>query len=117
MACLDRNEDDETPEILNQSGTLLVMQVRKLQRDPDTTTARTIRFPGRLRSRLASDAERCGRSFEGQVLAILRSHYGENVDIVRSPDTILELARGSLAGISRADQRRLTRRLEASARW
>ncbi|MEZ4299170.1 MAG: hypothetical protein R3B70_29745 [Polyangiaceae bacterium] len=73
--------------------------------------ARTIRFPPHLRERLGEDAERCGRSFEAQVIAILRRHYGEDVDIAPAPESILSLARGSLAGISRTDQRRLTRKL------
>ena len=51
----------------------------------DSTIARTIRFPAALRDRLAADAERCGRSFEGQVIALLRRHYGEDVDIARRP--------------------------------
>jgi hypothetical protein len=74
-------------------------------------TARTIRFPGPLRERIAADAERCGRSFEGQVLALLRSHYGENVDIAPPPDRIIELAVASMAGISEADRKLMERRL------
>ncbi|MHB8873683.1 MAG: hypothetical protein ACYC8T_08355 [Myxococcaceae bacterium] len=72
---------------------------------------RTVRFPPRLRARISADAQRCGRSFEAQVIAILRRHYGEDVDIAPSPDAILSLARGSLAGMSSADRRRVTRRL------
>lgn len=68
-------------------------------------TARTIRFPSKLRERLADDAERCGRSFEAQVVAILRRHYGEDVDIAPTPDRILELARASLRGIPEPDRR------------
>jgi hypothetical protein len=76
-----------------------------------TPTARTIRFPQRLRARIAADSERCGRSFEQQVLAILRRHYGEDVDISPSPETILALAAGSVAGVSNADRRILEKRL------
>jgi hypothetical protein len=43
--------------------------------------ARTIRFPSKLREKIAADAERCGRSFSEKVIALLRRHYGENVDI------------------------------------
>jgi hypothetical protein len=73
--------------------------------------ARTIRFPARVRERIAADAERCGRSFEAQVVAILRRHYGEDVDIAPAPDTVLSLARGSLTGMSREERRLVTRRL------
>jgi len=73
--------------------------------------ARTIRFPARVRERIAADAERCGRSFEAQVIAILRRHYGEDVDIAPAPDTVLSLARGSLTGMSREERRLVTRRL------
>ena len=76
-------------------------------------TARTLRFPPSLRARLAHDAERCGRSFEAQVIAILRRHYGEDVDIAPAPEALLTLAVGSLAGISEADRAALTRRLGA----
>ena len=61
--------------------------------------ARTIRIPGALRKKIAADAERCGRSFEGQVIALLRRHYGEDVDIAPSPAGILALAVASLADI------------------
>jgi hypothetical protein len=77
----------------------------------DTTVARTIRFPASLRERIANDAERCGRSFEGQVLALLRRHYGEDVDIAPSPNDILGLATASLADVPAADARALVRRL------
>lgn len=73
--------------------------------------ARTVRFPPRVRDLIAEDAERCGRSFESQVIAILRRHYGEDVDIAPGPDTILTLARGSLVGTSREERRLLTRRV------
>jgi hypothetical protein len=78
--------------------------------------ARTIRFPGDLRDRISADAERCGRSFERQVLALLRRHYGEDVDIAPSPNEILALATASLADVSASDRRRLTRRLTESGR-
>jgi hypothetical protein len=74
-------------------------------------TARTIRFPEALRARIAADAERCGRSYEAQVIAILRRHYGEDVDIVPAADSILALAVGSLAGVPEAERRRITARL------
>lgn len=78
----------------------------------DTTVARTIRFPVGLRERIASDADRCGRSFEGQVLALLRRHYGEDVDIAPNPQDILALATASLGDMPAADARSLTRRLK-----
>ena len=74
-------------------------------------TARTIRFPEALRARISADAERCGRSFEAQVLALLRRHYGEDVDIAPSPEAILGLAQASLAGIPGAEQKRIVRPL------
>ena len=77
----------------------------------DSTIARTIRFPAALRDRLAVDAERCGRSFEGQVIALLRRHYGEDVDIAPSPADILALASASLADVPASDRRLLTRKL------
>lgn len=76
------------------------------------TTARTMRFPDPLRRRLAADAERCGRSFEAQVIAILRSHFGENVDIAPPPEQILAALRGSAEGISDADWDELTARAD-----
>jgi hypothetical protein len=76
--------------------------------------ARTIRFPSAVRARIANDAERCGRSFEGQVIALLRRHYGEDVDIAPPPSEILALASASLAGISDADLPKLTRKLRES---
>lgn len=69
-----------------------------------SATARTVRFPHDLRERIAQDADRCGRSFEQQVLAILRRHYGEDVDLAADPDSIIALARASVAGLSEADQ-------------
>jgi hypothetical protein len=78
----------------------------------DAPVARTIRFPSALREKIAADAERCGRSFDGQVVALLRRHYGEDVDIAPSPKDIIALAAASLADIPDADLRSLTRRLE-----
>lgn len=75
-------------------------------------TARTIRFPDELRQRVTADAERCGRSFEAQVLAILRSHFGEDVDLSPPPDVVLSLARASLNGVAASDRTALLRRLE-----
>ena len=49
----------------------------------DSTVARTIRFPVALRQKINADADRCGRSFDGQVIALLRRHYGEDVDIAQ----------------------------------
>lgn len=76
-------------------------------------SARTLRFPAQLRARIAQDAERCGRSFEAQVIAILRRHYGEDVDIAPAPEALITLAMGSFAGISEADRATLTSRLGA----
>ena len=45
------------------------------------------------------------------MVAILRRHYGEDVDIAPAPSTVLALAQGSLAGMTRAEQRLVTRRL------
>src|SRR5437773_5100874 len=75
--------------------------------------ATTVRLPPRLRARIALDAERCGRSCEEQVVAILRRHYGEAVDIVPTPALILTLAEQSLAGLSAADRALVTARLKA----
>lgn len=63
-----------------------------------------------------ADAERCGRSFEGQVIALLRRHYGEDVDIAPSPAEILALATASLADIPAADVRLIERKLRAGER-
>ena len=81
----------------------------------ELTIARTIRFPAALRDRLASDADRCGRSFEAQVIALLRRHYGEDVDIAPGPGDILALASASLADVSASDLRLLTRKLKGMA--
>jgi hypothetical protein len=83
----------------------------KMSKRTESNTPRTVRFPERLRARIATDAERCGRSFEAQVLAILRHHYGESVDIAPTPALVLALARGSLEGIPEADRDRLMGRL------
>jgi hypothetical protein len=77
---------------------------------------RTIRFPSALRAKIASDADRCGRSFEGQVIALLRRHYGEDVDIAPNPAEIVALARAGFAGISEADLRMLTEKLTETGR-
>ena len=83
---------------------------------PDSTIARTIRFPAALGDRLTADADRCGRSFEGQVIALLRRHYGGDVDIAPDPADILALASASLADVPLADLRLLTRRLRETER-
>lgn len=72
-----------------------------------------IRVAEALRERITEDAERCGRSFEAQVLAVLRRRYGEDVDLAPAPDRILELALGSLAGIPEVDRERLLKRASA----
>jgi hypothetical protein len=76
-----------------------------------TPVARTVRFPEILRGKIAADAERCGRSFEGQVIALLRRHYGEDVDIAPPPADILALAAASVAGVPETDLADLTRKL------
>jgi hypothetical protein len=68
-------------------------------------------MPVALRKRIAADAERCGRSFEGQVIALLRRHYGEDVDIAPGPAGILALAIASLADIPVSERDILTRKL------
>ena len=73
--------------------------------------ARTIRFPETLRAKITADAERCGRSFEAQVIALLRRHFGEDVDIAPAPSDILSLAAASVAGMSEADLAIVGRRL------
>ena len=78
---------------------------------PQESVARTIRIPAALRERIAADAERCGRSFEGQVIALLRRHYGEDVDIAPAPAGILALAVASLADIPPSQRDLLTRKL------
>ena len=90
------------------------MVMSRLARAPaqESTIARTIRFSAALRDKLAADAGRCGRSFEGQVIALLRRHYGEDVDITPGPAEILALAAASLADVPAADRRSLTRKLK-----
>ena len=78
---------------------------------PVGVVARTVRFPEALRRRIASDADRCGRSFEAQVIAVLRHHYGEDVDLAPSPDHVVRLAEQSFANLSARDQAIVTRRL------
>lgn len=95
----------------HQHGINFVMPAAKPFARTDAAAAHTIRFPARVRQRVAADAERCGRSFEAQVVAILRRHYGEDVDIAPAPSTVLDLAQGSLAGMTRAEQRLVTKRL------
>ncbi len=51
------------------------------------------------------------RSFEGQAIALLRRHYGEDVDIPPRPDGILSLAVASLADIPASERDLLTRKL------
>jgi hypothetical protein len=80
----------------------------------EAIVARTVRFPVDLRDRITADAQRCGRSFEGQVIALLRRHYGEDVDIAPSANEILTLARASLADIPDADL--VVRKLKSSER-
>lgn len=92
------------------------MSARTAAHPQESTIARTIRIPVALRQRIAADAERCGRSFEGQVLALLRRHYGEDVDIAPGPAGILALAVASLADIPAADRDLLTRKLEERER-
>lgn len=77
----------------------------------ESPIARTIRFPSGLRDKIATDADRCGRSFEGQVIALLRRHYGEDVDIAPAPAEILALAAASLADVPESELRLLTRKL------
>ena len=89
------------------------MVMKATRRAAPVLTPRTIRFPARLRARIMADADRCGRSFDAQVVAILRRHYGEDVDISPAPEAVLALARGSLQGLSAVETRRVTRRLVA----
>lgn len=77
----------------------------------NSTVARSVRFPVALGEKIAADAERCGRSFDGQVIALLRRHYGEDVDIAPTPAEILTMAAASLADVPDSDLRSLTRRL------
>jgi hypothetical protein len=92
------------------------MRQRAIGSEHESPVARTIRIPVALRKRIAADAERCGRSFEGQVLALLRRHYGEDVDIAPGPAGILALAVASLADVPAADRDLLTRKLKERER-
>ncbi|HYI08880.1 MAG TPA: hypothetical protein VEK57_07395 [Thermoanaerobaculia bacterium] len=92
------------------------MRQQPVRSQEESPVARTIRIPVALRKRIAADAERCGRSFEGQVLALLRRHYGEDVDIAPGPTGILALAVASLADIPDAERELLTRKLEERER-
>ena len=98
----------------NQFGTILAM-ANTTRPGSETAIGRTIRFPERLQARIGADAKRCGRSFEGQVLALPRRHYGEDVDISKAPSEVLNLAVASLAGIPKTENRRLTRKLSEEA--
>jgi hypothetical protein len=82
----------------------------------DAPIARTIRFPAALRDKITADAERCGRSFEAQVIALLRRHYGEDVDIAPSPAEILAFATASVADIEGPDLRSIVRKLRSPER-
>lgn len=82
----------------------------------DATVARTIRFPAGLRDKIAADAERCARSFEAQVIALLRRHYGEDVDIAPNPSEILALAAASVADIEPSEIRSIVRKLKVTER-
>ncbi len=46
------------------------------------------------------------------MLALLRRHYGEDVDIAPAPNEILALATASLADVPAADARQLLRKLK-----
>jgi hypothetical protein len=87
------------------------MSQRTAAHTQETAIARTIRIPAGLRKKIAADADRCGRSFEGQVIALLRRHYGEDVDIAPGPAGILALAVASLADVPASERDLLTRKL------
>lgn len=87
------------------------MSQRAAASAPEATIARTIRIPASLRKRIAVDADRCGRSFEGQVIALLRRHYGEDVDIAPGPEGIVALALATLADVPDSERDLLTRKL------
>jgi hypothetical protein len=95
----DRRSSGGEAMAYHQSGIFLVMSRQATIHAPEPTVARTIRFPAELREKIAADAERCGRSFDGQVIALLRRHYGEDVDIAPSPAEIIALAVASLADV------------------
>src|SRR3954462_12351006 len=101
---------------VHQSGPILVMTQRAAANAQESPVARTIRIPASLRKRIAADAERCGRSFEGQGIALLRRHYGEDVDIAPGPAGILALALATLADVPAADRDVLTRKLRERER-
>ena len=88
--------------------------MKAARKSPELVSPRTIRFPDALRVRIAADAERCGRSFDAQVVAILRRHYGDDVDLAPAPDQILGYARASFGDLSAAEVRKLMRRLSES---
>jgi len=92
------------------------MSQRAAASTAESTIARTIRIPASLRKRIAADAERCGRSFEGQVIALLRRHYGEDVDIAPGPAGILALALATLADVPASERALLTRKLRERER-
>lgn len=50
------------------------------------------------------------------MLALLRRHYGEDVDIAPSPSDILGFAAASLADVPTAELRALTRKLKSDDR-
>ncbi len=113
----DRSSEALDPEIarrpavcLSRTGTILVMSRQAVVLPQPSTIARTIRIPVALRKKIAADAERCGRSFEGQVVTLLRRHYGEDVDIAPAPAGILALAVASLADIPASERGLLTRK-------
>jgi hypothetical protein len=87
------------------------MSQRAAANAQESPVARTIRMPAALRKRIAADAERCGRSFEGQVIALLRRHYGEDVDIAPGPAGILALALATLTDVPASERDLLTRKL------
>ncbi|HJW96389.1 MAG TPA: hypothetical protein VJ901_22455 [Thermoanaerobaculia bacterium] len=95
--------------LLHQSGTILLMS-RRAAANTDESLC-TIRIPASLRKRIAADAERCGRSFEGQVIALLRRHYGEDVGIAPAPAVIVALALATLADVPASERDLLTRKL------
>lgn len=81
-----------------------------------SAVVRTIRIPVRLCGQIQADAKRCGRNFEGQVIALLRRHYGEDVDIAPRPAAILALAVASLADVPAPNLPVLTRKLREEER-
>src|ERR1043165_6770907 len=70
-------EKSFSERLLHQLGIILVMSQRAPARPQESPIARTIRIPAALRRKIAADAERCGRSFEGQGIALLRRTSGE----------------------------------------